>query len=950
MLLRRFVLEQGRIELVDDRVSGGFRTQIDPLNIELAHISTLPEDRGDYSLSARTGIGANVRWKGNLGLNPLAATGELDIDSLFIERVWAYLKSELNMTPPRGAVALKLAYRVSYADRKFNLALDRVSASIDKLALAGVDDPAPRIVLDALRLDGGRFDLASREASVESLTVERGQVAIRLDATGRPELLNWLAPRSAASAASTASAHAPSAAPTAAASAPAPWRIGIGRVGVDHVSVSVLDRSFAAPMTTEVGALQLQFKAKAELGAEEPRVEIEGLGVHALDLGVTSGGEKKPWLRLASLEVQDGSLDLAGRQLALARVAVNGGLVEVAHDAHGALSVLKALERSPGHEGTHAAPPRPGATAASSERPWHFRIGKVEADRMALALREESITPAVRLDIEDLSAATEGVSEDLKAELPVRLRFRVKQGGSFDAGGRVSLVPAAADLHLKVADLALTPAQPFLAQRTNLVLTDGKASLQGRLRYRGDKATYEGGFAVRKLQLKEAGTDEPILGWQSLSSGRMTATQERLRIGELALDGLVSKLEIFKDRSVNIAKLLKPASKADAARPAPVKVATKTANARPYRLDVDRVHITNGEMDFSDQSLALPFGARIHELKGYLIGLSSVPGPPAQLEVDGKVDEYGLARAVGQIDPFDPTGFTDIKVVFRNVEMTTLTPYSATFAGRKIESGKLSLDLEYKIKERQLAGDNRIVMDQLTLGERVQSPTAMNLPLDLALAILKDADGKIDLGLPVSGSLDDPQFSYGQIVWKAIVNVVTKIVSAPFRALGSNARRERREAGPDRIRRRLRRAAATRAREARQPRQGHGQAAEHRVVGPRRLRSEGRCPCDQGAALAARGRAGQRPNPGRGRGPRADQHGRTRHARGGGAAIRQAVRRRRPRVVAAALSTSQSGRALAECGRSSRFAVLVDVEGSTEAALGGGNRAAERRRRSRPHD
>jgi hypothetical protein len=124
-------------------------------------------------------------------------------------------------------------------------------------------------------------------------------------------------------------------------------------------------------------------------------------------------------------------------------------------------------------------------------------------------------------------------------------------------------------------------------------------------------------------------------------------------------------------------------------------------------------------------------------------------------------------------------------VVFRNVEMARLTPYSATFAGRKIESGKLSLDLEYKVKQRQLLGDNKIIMDKLVLGERVESPSAKNLPLDLAIAVLQDSDGKIDLGLPVSGSLDDPQFSYGALVWKAIVNVLTKIVTAPFHALGA---------------------------------------------------------------------------------------------------------------------------------------------------------------------
>jgi hypothetical protein len=147
------------------------------------------------------------------------------------------------------------------------------------------------------------------------------------------------------------------------------------------------------------------------------------------------------------------------------------------------------------------------------------------------------------------------------------------------------------------------------------------------------------------------------------------------------------------------------------------------------------------------------------------------------------VDEYGLARVVGQLDLFDPTGFMDIKTVFRNVEMANLTPYTATFAGYKIASGKLSLDLEYKIKQRQLQGENQIILDRLTLGEKLEGPNVKHLPLELAIAILEDSDGRIDLGLPVSGSLDDPQFSYGRIIWKAIGNILGKIVTAPFRAL-----------------------------------------------------------------------------------------------------------------------------------------------------------------------
>jgi hypothetical protein len=154
------------------------------------------------------------------------------------------------------------------------------------------------------------------------------------------------------------------------------------------------------------------------------------------------------------------------------------------------------------------------------------------------------------------------------------------------------------------------------------------------------------------------------------------------------------------------------------------------------------------------------------------------------MKLDGRVDEYGLAKIDGALNPFDPKANTEVKLVFRNVEMTSLTPYSARFAGYRIASGKLSVDVQYKIKDSKLTGDHRIIMDKLTLGEKVESPNAMNLPLDLALALLKDADGKIDLGLPVSGDLDNPQFSYGQLILKAIVNLFTKIITAPFALIG----------------------------------------------------------------------------------------------------------------------------------------------------------------------
>jgi len=204
-----------------------------------------------------------------------------------------------------------------------------------------------------------------------------------------------------------------------------------------------------------------------------------------------------------------------------------------------------------------------------------------------------------------------------------------------------------------------------------------------------------------------------------------------------------------------------------------------------FPVRISKLRLDNSILDFADLSLRPQFATKIHELNGTITGISSLPGARTQVELDGRVDEYGSSEIKGEINSFNPKQFTDISVVFRNVDMTDLTPYSGKFAGYKIDSGKLSLDLQYKVEDSQLLGENKIIIDTLILGEKVESPDAVKLPLRLAVALLKDANGVIDIDLPVSGNLDDPEFRYGLLIWKALVNMLTKIVTSPFRLLGS---------------------------------------------------------------------------------------------------------------------------------------------------------------------
>ncbi len=849
-------IAEGRVQYAELNRPEAFRTALSPLSLELGQFSTLPEDRGDYLVAADlAGLGGKLRWKGNLGVNPVASAGAVELQGLKLASLLRLARqTDLPLTLDEGELGLNFDYDFAIVAGKKapypQLRLQKLGLTLS--GLAGQLNPRTRVALQSagtripaldLRMDGGMqlqirpfdvefaglqlqherkplltldrveakeiaFDLAERRLAVASVQLKQGAVRATRMADGS---LDWQQAMPVAAAPAVAKEGAgedkdtgkdAGKTPAKSADKPAqarPFRYEIADFRLDDWKVSFEDRSFAQDLRAAIGRVDIGLRV-ADAGEG---LRVDGLAATLESLSLQAAGQSQPAARLARVALSGGTLDLENRTVNAAELSVSGLQTALVVNADKSLNWLALLQPA---RGRAAATPALAPTATKAGKAgkaaggadsadWHVALDRLLLDKANLHFEDKSLLQPVTADLQDARIELRGASLDPARPISVNARLPVRQGGQMDVRGKVSAASRRGDLQLKLDGLQLKPYSPYLSQFAMVNLTKGQAAVNGRLTFSAAKefsARFNGGFNVSALEIAKESDGTSFLSWDALSSDSLTVSlaPNRVQLDELRIVRPTARFIIYEDRTINLQKLLRttPAAAAAPAQtppPAPAAAtAGKAAEPSSFPFALERLRVSDADLEFADLSLRPQFGAHIHYLDGVINGLSNDEAGVAQVELDGKVDDYGSARVRGSVQPFRVTDFTDLKVEFRNLEMNRLTPYSGKFAGRKIDSGKLSVDLEYKLKKRQLVGENKVVINQLKLGERVDSREALNLPLDLAIVLLEDSNGVIDIDLPITGSLDDPKFSYGQIIWKAIFNVIQKVVTAPFRAIG----------------------------------------------------------------------------------------------------------------------------------------------------------------------
>ena len=520
---------------------------------------------------------------------------------------------------------------------------------------------------------------------------------------------------------------------------------------------------------------------------KELLITVSNLNAAFSDLSLYLAGNTEPLWRVPSLLIKDTSIDVNNRKISMAAFESRGGKGSVVRETDGTINYARLFK-------TSSAPEQP--KAAEGETPWQVTVRNVALTGYGVVFDDQSLATPAKLAISDLSWRQENISNARGARGKMTIQAKINDRGVLRLTGSAGTNPIGGKVAIEAGEIALAPFQPYVADQINFLLTAGQVGAKGALAIDGDgqgplKITYDGALKIADLATVEKSSANDLLKWNLLALDGLHFELDpmRLRIDEINLSDFFSRLIIAADGKINLQNLTasKAGAKEETAKPAVAEKPPQAADAAPPALEkqisIGKINLSGGNINFSDFFIKPNYSANLTGVQGVISELK--PEAPGDLALLAKLDNAAPVDIHGKINPLSKELFMDIVADAREIELSPFSAYSGKYVGYGIEKGKLSFNVKYKVENRKLDADNKIILNQLTFGDKVESPDATKLPVLLAVALLKDRNGVIDINLPIGGSLDDPKFSVGGIVWQLILNILVKAVTSPFALLGA---------------------------------------------------------------------------------------------------------------------------------------------------------------------
>lgn len=566
-----------------------------------------------------------------------------------------------------------------------------------------------------------------------------------------------------------------------------------GTVMLDDFPVDIVSRYAQDSLPAEIdsGRFNLSFNYAGDLTQTDPTIIIDELTAQLSSLSITENGTTEPFAELNSLTIANTTINIPGNSVELESITLDTLNLAATLNSDKQLNLLRMIESLPSSVPATSEPAEPTLAASSSTAtPWSIDLETFVIQSTAVVVRDESLEQVFTLS-NSINGSINNISTEPNRRFPIDLNLGLSSGGNISLSGDVQAIPEL-DLssNVSITDLDLTVAQPYINEYVFSELQRGILAMDAELAAtNSDPFSFRGSLSLQDLSASDSQLDETLVAFESLAIDAMnfSTAGNTFEISEIALQSLFARVIINEDGSSNIGRSLKTAqveSTDDVAGNSESSLESGEPDSTPLAITVGRVRIDDGAANFTDKNLPIVFNANIAKLSGTAEGFATNTVQATNINLEGEVDEFGLVRINSVLRPFAVTDQSEVQVSFNNISMPAMSPYVIKFAGREIIEGSVDLELYYDINSGELQANNQLVLSDLRLGEKVEHPDAMDLPLDLALALLKDSNGVIDLEVPITGDVNDPEFNFGPAIRRAMRNVLTNIVTAPFRLLG----------------------------------------------------------------------------------------------------------------------------------------------------------------------
>ncbi|EDZ63363.1 conserved hypothetical protein [Sulfurimonas gotlandica GD1] len=424
------------------------------------------------------------------------------------------------------------------------------------------------------------------------------------------------------------------------------------------------------------------------------------------------------------------------------------------------------------------------------ESEYRVKLKHFALQSARVSFSDKTLKPTLNTKLDRINFNAYNIDSEKKTWLNYSLSARLNSKGYAKAKGKLRHTPLRQTGTFDLKKISLKEFSPYIEKDLYLKLNDGYVDLKTKVEYAKSTETADlkvnGRLDINEFFLNDSRDNSTLLSFNNmaLKSFDYSMSPDRAFVNELDINGFYVNALIDETKTMNFATLSKaPKVQSDANA---TKVAqSEDTNATKFPFKIMKLNVASGSAKFADLSLPLQFRTDIHDLNGVVYSISSQAGEVSYVDIVGEIDKYGSTKLLGSVDSSNPKLYTDLSFNFRNLELNSFSGYSANFAGYKIDSGKLFLDLGYEILDSQMLGKNSIIVKNIELGDEIEDENITSLPLGFAIALLEDSDGVIDINMPVEGNVDAPDFKYGALVWKTFGNLIIKAVASPFKFLGS---------------------------------------------------------------------------------------------------------------------------------------------------------------------